>query len=129
VATTPRWLRLRMRVSLIWAFVVLVVLPLTGCASSQDITYIDRNADLRLSDKELISAKKKAFAGNGNSAFEVFVHYSAGLHDHKRGDPWLRLALKNGSSTARDYAKQWQIAQPTDYARFRKERTVPKPGE
>jgi hypothetical protein len=84
---------------------------------------------MRLSDKELIAAKRKAFAGDGNAAFEVFVHYAFGFHDHKHADPWLRLALKNGSSSARDHAKQWQIAQPTEYARFEKEKTLPKPGD
>src|SRR5947209_8787964 len=116
-----------MKVSLIWSFVAFVVL--TGCAPSADIKYIDRDAAFRLSGKELISAKKKAFAGDGNAAFQVFFHYGIGMRDGKRAESWLRLALKNGSSAARDYAKQYRIAQPTDYARFMKERTLPKPGE
>ncbi len=79
-----------------------------------------------MADKELASAKAKARGGNGKEAFAVFIHYAWGLHDHTRGEPWLRLALKNGNRSARGYIKQWQIAQPADYARFAKGKAVPK---
>ena len=82
-----------------------------------------------MSDKELAYAKTKARGGDGKEAFAVFIHYAVGLHDHTHADPWLRLALKNGDGSARDYAKQWQIAQPTDYARFAKGNALPKTGD
>ena len=71
-----------MRVSSICAVILVGIVPLTGCASSQAVTYGDRSASLLLFDKELSSAKKKAFAGDGNAAFEVFIHYDFGFHDH-----------------------------------------------
>src|SRR5438132_9513782 len=94
---------------------------LWGCKSPDVITYLNRNATFVLTSQTLAVTKNKALRGDSNAAFEVFLHYSWGLADDRKGQPWLRLALKNGSSTARDYAKQWQIAQPTDYARFTKE--------
>jgi len=115
-----------MRVRSLGVTATVFLFALSSCSSRPDVAYIDRDASLRISDKELASAKKKALGGDGKEAFAIFVHYAFGLDDHKHADPWLRLALKNGNATARDHAKQWQIAQPSEYARFAKEKTLPR---
>ncbi|SRR6266513_5810425 len=98
---------------------------LGGCKTQTDVRWINRNQSFVLDGRELAKLQDKAFTGDGKSAFEIFLHYSWGLHDKKRGEPWLRLASKLGSPDAKNYLDQFRIAQPSEYARFTRGRTLP----
>jgi hypothetical protein len=99
-----------------------------NCAQP-DVRWVNRNQIFVLNERELAKRKYEALAGNSKAAFEVFLHYSLGLHDHKHGEPWLRLANKLGSPDAKSHLVQFRIAQPSEYARFKREKTLPKPGD
>jgi hypothetical protein len=70
--------------------------------------------------------KKSAFNGDGEAAFKLFVHYSLGNADHKQGEPWLRLANRRGSPSARKYLDQWRAGRPAEYAKFLKGKRLPQ---
>ena len=87
------------------------------------------NSDLILSDAKVVALKKEAFAGDGDAAYALFIHYSWGRRDDALGEPWLRFADRLGSQRAKMYLHQWRIAQPSDYARFRTEKQLPRRGD
>jgi hypothetical protein len=85
----------------------------------------DRNADLVLPPKQVAALKQKAFAGDGAAAYRLFMHYSVGHVDRHQGEQWLRLAIRLGDKDAKKAAQEWRIAQPSDYARFERDHTLP----
>jgi hypothetical protein len=109
-------------------FLTLVAIS-NGCQPQTNVVLINQNQAFVLNEKDLVRRKVSAFAGNSKAAFEVYLHYGWGLHDHEQGDPWLRLAYKLGSADAKAHLKQWKIAQPSDYARFIKGKRLPKPSD
>jgi hypothetical protein len=102
---------------------------LWSCKSPDVITYINRNSTFILTAETLAATKNKALRGDSTAAFEVFAHYSWGLRDDRKGEPWLRLADRLRNRMAKDYLEQWRIAQPSKYAKFKKEETLPKAGD
>jgi hypothetical protein len=104
----------------------LIVVAATACFTCSALTAgRDRNADLVLPPKQVAALKQKAFAGDGAAAYRLFMHYSVGHVDAHQGELWLRLAIRLGDKNAKKYAQQWRMAQPSDYARFERDHTLP----
>ena len=113
------------RVIVILHVSIILAGAMVSCETSDDITWINRNQAFILRSQELQRLEDKARNGNAKAAFEVFLHYSWGLHDERRGDPWLRLANQLHSPDAKNYLIQLRIAQPSMYERFMKDKTLP----
>ncbi len=107
---------------------VLLVVPMAPSgysAQPEEITRIYRNQEFLLTKPALVKLKRKALAGDPKASFEVFTHYSWGLRDDAKAEPWLRLSDKLGSHDAKSWLKQWRIAQPSKYARYKKGKKLP----
>jgi ADP-heptose:LPS heptosyltransferase len=88
-----------------------------------------RDSSWQKSPHELALLKNEALTGNKEAAWAVFLHYTLGLRKHAEAEQWLRLADKLGSPNAKKYLNEMKTAEPTQYAKYKKNGKLPKPGD
>ena len=104
-----------------------VALILAACTAGHIERLPYRDASLILPREQVVAFKKRAWQGDGEAAYELFWHYSWGLKDDARGEPWLRLANRLGSSSAKRYIAEWRRQQPEQCLKFERQHKLPKP--
>ena len=84
-----------------------------------------RSFDLVLPAAKVAALNKRALAGDGPAAYELYMHYSVGFVDERQGILWLRLAYRLREPRARKLVRMMREDQPEEYARFAREKTLP----
>src|SRR2546423_13178046 len=85
-----------------------------------------RNFDLVLPAAKVAALKKRALAGDGPAAYELYMHYSVGFVDERQGVLWLRLAYRLGEPRARKLVRMMREDQPEEFASYARENTLPR---